>query len=61
MGGAIATHTMAGEPAYNLIPPFLLAGFGVGLLFKIDRRAEAVAAAATAAGESAPAQGEPAV
>ncbi len=34
MGGAIATHLTAGEPAYNAVPAVALAGFGVVALFR---------------------------
>ena len=36
MGGAIATHTIAGEPAYNLIPPFVVAGLGVAAVYDLS-------------------------
>ncbi len=36
MGGAIATHTIHGEPKYNLIPPLLLAGLAVASLYDVN-------------------------
>ncbi len=36
MGGAIATHTMADEPTYNVIPALALAGLAVATLFDVD-------------------------